>query len=253
MRVFLIVVFSLITSHKVFCQLNIQTGYDIGFYDFSFNGEYLLSDKKVSHFLHRTNVKLEYKFKNNFFIGLKTGLDFHDYHHELVYIREGNDYAEMHDISKHESVIRNSNIGLSIGYIYHFNQVSSLFLMINYDQFFINNVKNTESSYVEKYYSISETEGKYLAARSEKYATMIDLEDIGYYEKLNLENRHVIFSIGYRYQFNDVFMSSSIKYSPFNRSLFGTGFITPDGNQNIFLFGLKIGYTFSKKPDEHEK
>ena len=253
MKFFLFTILCFSISNTFFSQLNIQSGYDMGYYNITLDDEYDLSKKRRLHLLHRLNLKVEYLLKSNFLIGVNTGIDIHNYQHEYTLSHEGNNYTEIKEVSMNESIISANRIGLSIGYQHPITNTSSLSLMVNYDQFFISRIKNKESLFIKEYYSISETEDKYLAVRSEKYATMIDLEEIGYYQKLNLKNRHLIFSIGYRYNLSDVFISSSLKFSPFNRRFVDPVFIIPNGNQNIFFFGFKIGYTFPQKDKNDEK
>lgn len=227
-----------------FSQINAQLGYDIGVYNPSFVSDELLNESNTSHILHRPNIKLDYKLRNNIFFGFKTGLDFHDYKHNIVYVSQGNTYAEIRETSILKANMNSYHLGISVGYEYCFNFVSSLFFRINYDQFFVNRVTNKESSFKKEYFSISETGGKQFVLGSEEHRTMIDFSEIGYYQKLNFDNRHIMISLGYRYYINPLFFSFSISYSPINRSLFNTGFTSPKGNQNIFLLGLSLGYTF---------
>lgn len=252
MKLYLLLILFVCCTQNIFSQFNLQAGYDVGFYDMTYNSEYLLSEKKGSHLLHRAILKVEYQFKNNLLFGINTGIDFHNYRHEIMSIMEGNTYIENHSKSIHESIFRTNRVGLSFGFKHHINNNSKLFFTLSYDQFIISSVKNKESLRIEENYLYSESSGKYLANKTESYETMINLDEIGYYQKLNLDNRHVIFSIGYRYQINEVFFSSSLKFSPFNRSFVDPIFISPT-NQNIYLFNLTFGYTFSKKSEKDEK
>jgi len=252
MKLFLITIICFSISNTFFSQLNIQSGYDIGYYDMVYNGEYLLSENEGMHHLQRINFKIEYRIKNNFLVGFRTGIDFHNYRHDILLVSEGNNYTEIREQSINKSQMRSNVVGLLFGYKHPINNKSSLFLTINYNQFFISRIKNKESLFVEEYYSTLENNDNYLAAKTVSYKSMIDLDKVGYQNKLKLDNRHVMFSFGYRYQINDILISTLFKFSPFNRSLVGTGFIIPD-NQNLFLFGINIGYTFPQKDQNDEK
>ena len=233
-----------------FGQWNVQTGYDLGvftndYYDYS----ELLKEKEASHLLHRLNVKLEYQLKNNLLISMNSGVDFHDVKHDLLFTLESiysGTEMKQHNRSIHHSTIQNYKIGLSVGYMYSFNDFSSISFGVNYDQFFVNRVKNQKSYHIIEYYSDFETQNSKLQFRDEKYTSMIDQNEIGNGNKFKVNNRLIIFSLSYRYQIDDFFINSSAGLSFRNNNLVGTASFIPKP-QNLFLFGINFGYTLPQK------
>lgn len=251
----LLAIYIVFNSHAIIAQWNIQTGYDFGVFTTDYYGSHLLNKKESSHYLHRLNAKTEYQFKNNFFLSFNSGIDYHDVQHNLQTI-EGAVFdgstMEQHSNSIHHSTLQSYRLGLSLGYRYSINNVASFLFSINYDQFFINRIKNKKSSYTVNYYSSSEVEDNILYYSGEEYRTMIDLREIGYRNKFKRANRYIIFSIGYRYQKGDFFMNPSIGFSPRNNNLVGSASVIPK-QQNLFLFGINFGYTLPKKTNKNEK
>jgi hypothetical protein len=128
-------------------QWNIQTGYDFGFFTTDYQGNHLLSKEEDSHYTHRINGRFEYQSKNNFLVSLNTGINIHDVRHDLQ-TRKNTDFSGnsvvRHRTSIHHSTLQAYRLGLSIGYKFSINNISSIILSLNYDHFFMNKVTNKE-------------------------------------------------------------------------------------------------------------
>lgn len=230
-----------------FGQWNVQTGYDFGFFRTDYQGSEALSTEEDSHNLHRINVKLEYQFKNNFLVSLNTGANIHNVSHDLKTIKNTNfdgNSVVRHRTSIHNSTLQTYRIGLSIGYNFSINNSSSVIVSVNYNQFFFNKVTNKRSLFITNYYLSSDGEKSDPIYTENEYQDMIDLDEIGYRNKFKKENKHLVFSLGYRHQIRDFFINPTLGLSLLNNSLVKPEFIIPK-RQTLFLFGLNIGYTFS--------
>jgi hypothetical protein len=111
-------------------------------------------------------------------------------------------------------------------------------------------VKIKKSEYSQKYYSESDENNPFQSTKEQ--STMIDFDEIGYRNKLSRHNQLFIFSLGYRYKFNNRFIGCSFGFSPLNKSLVRPRFFIPE-SQNLFLFGINFGYTFPQKNKNDEK
>lgn len=235
-------------------QFNIQTGYDFGFFktDYYYSNEFL-SLKDDSHQIHRLNGKIEYQFKNNLLVSLNTGIDIHDFRHHLE--TKGDNVGASSFIqskSFHHSKIQTYRFGLSIGYQHYLNNTSILFLSISYDQFFVNSVNINRSDYIRNRFLISEVENNNPYFTSIEHRAMIDLNEIGYRNKFKTDNRHIIFSLGYRYYKGSFFISPSLAITTKNKTPVRS-FGAPPKPQNLFLFGVNLGYTLPQKNKNDEK
>ena len=248
----LILVF-LYTAFLTYGQWNVQTGYNFGFFSTDYNGGELLDRKENTYHLHRVNLNGAYEFKNNLFASMTTGVDIYDVKHDLVIIddvvSDGNTFEEQRR-SIHSSIIQNFKIGVSVGYKVRLNAKSSTFFSIGFNQFFVNEVNIKRSKYSEKYYSESDEDTPFQSKKEQR--TMIDLEEIGHRNKLSRHNQLFIFSLGYRYEFDNRFIGCSVGFSPRNRSLVRPIFLIPEP-QNLFLFGINLGYTFPQKDQNDEE
>lgn len=242
----------LLVANMSIAQLNIQTGYDFGVFITDYYGSEVLSKVDNSHRIHRINGKLEYQIKKSLLIGLNTSLDIHNIRHHLE--NKGNNVGSssfQKEKSIHHSKIQSNRLGLSIGYQYLLNSTSSLYFSINYDQFIINKVNIIKSEHIVERFLLSDVENNNPYQTRREHRSMIDLNEIGYRNKLTKDNRHIVFSLGYRYYKGNFFVSPSISVTTKNKSLVRT-FIIPK-RQNLFLFGVNFGYTFPQKNKNNEK
>ncbi|PHR43960.1 MAG: hypothetical protein COA32_15610 [Fluviicola sp.] len=242
-------------SNISFSQWNIQAGYDFGVFTTDYHESHLLSKKEDSHHLHRINGRLEYQFKNNFLISLNTGVNIHEVRSELQSLKNTNfsgNSVVRNRTSINHSILQTYRVGLSIGYNFSFNDISSIFFTLNYDHFFINKITNKQSSFITNYYSTSDVENDNPLYTVNEYRAMIDLDEIGYRNKFKKENSHIIFSLGYRHQIRNFFISPSLGWSPINNSFVDPILVVPLP-QTMFLFSLNLGYTFNKKNNKNEK
>jgi len=242
----------LVICYNVFGQFNVQTGYNFGFFDTKYYAPELVGKSDNSHRINRLNGRVEYQLKKKLLIGLNTGLDFFDIRHHF---ETKGDNVGVSSFKKAESIhhsrIQAYRVGLSIGYQYLFNNGSSLCFSVNYDQFFINSVKIIRSDYIKKLFSISEVENNAPYLTSVEHRTMIDLNEIGYRNEFKQDNRHIIFSLEYRYYWERFFMSSTLAISTKNKNPIRS-FRIPK-RQNLFLFGINLGYTFPQKDQNDEE
>lgn len=257
MRLHRILILTFITTALFsYGQWNVQTGYDFGFFTNNYHDQSeLLEEKEASHLLHRFNLGLEYQLKNNFLFSVNSGVDIHNIKHNLLFTLESiysGTQMKQYNRSIHHSIIQNYKAGLSIGYLYSINTSSSIIIEVNYDQFFVNKINNKISSHIIEYYSDFETQNSELQLRDEKYTSMIDLNEIGYGNEFIVNNKLIIFSLNYRYQKGDFFINSSAGFSFRNNNLVKTATFIPKP-QNLFLFGINLGYIFPQKDKNDEK
>lgn len=248
----LIFYYCLINCFSVLSQWNTQIGYDNGFFLTDLYGNELLSEIINSHRISRLNGKVEYKFKKKVLIALNTGVDIHNIRHHLETKGENIGISSFQKAkSIHHSKIQSNRLGLSIGYEHLFNNTSSLYFLFNYDQFFINKVNIIRSEYIMERFLLSEVEDNNPYHIKREHQSMIDLNDIGYRNKLTSDNRYLYFSLGYRYYKGSFFVSPSMSITTKNKSPVRS-FSIPK-SQNLFLFGINLGYTLPQKNKTNEK
>lgn len=242
----------LVICYNVFGQFNVQTGYNFGFFHTKYYVPELLSKTDNAHRINRLNLELEYQFKKKLLIGLNTGVDFNDIRHHLE-TKGDNVGVSSFKIAEsiHHSKIQTFRLGLSIGYQYLFKNASSLCFSVNYDQFFINSVNIIKSEYIKSLSSATEAENNAPYLTIVEHRAMIDLNEIGYRNKIKKDNRYIIFSLEYRYYWECFFVSTSMAISTKTTNPVRS-FSLPKP-QNLFLFGVNIGYTFSKNSEKDEK
>lgn len=236
-------------------QFNVQIGYDFGFFTTDYHGSHLLNKEDDLHRLHRLNGKLEYHFQNNLIIALDAGINVHNVRHNLLIIENAvfaGSVVEQHSISVHHSTFQAFRTGLSVGYKFDIGKTSSILFTVNYAQFFFNRVIIRQSYSAINYYLTSDVENMDPDYSFEKHTPMINLNEIGYRNKFKNQNKHIIFSLGYRYHHNDFFINPSLSFSPSNNSLVSPASVIPR-TQSLFLFGVSVGYTFPQKNKSDEK
>lgn len=230
--------------HLVSGQWNIQTGYDFGTFTIP------VTQRKNFNKIHRVNLVGEYIFKNNILVNLNTGVDFHliDYHStSRITDPSGNNSTES--ISTKDINIQNFRIGLSLGYQFKINNISSIKLNLSYDQYFVNHLVINESFRIKNSYDVPADEIDYNEPNIQTYefSPRLDYQRFGYRNKFVIDNRNIIFSLGYRHQMDNFFVNPSLGFSPLN-----TGFIL-FRRQNLFLFGINLGFTLPQKNKNNEK
>lgn len=230
-----------------FGQWNVQTGYDFApFITTGNNSSKLLGKTENSHRIHRLNGRLEYQFKNNLFLGLNSGIDFHNIQRHLetrgtsIGVSSSLKETSIYHVNK-----QTYRIGLQIGYNYSITDESSICFAIEYGQFFFNRVNIKESLFIEERFLNPEVDDPWL--RTEEHRPMTNLNDLGYGNEIKLENRNIVFSIQYRHQFNKFFISPNVGVSPWNNINFGRV------GKTFFLFGINFGYTLPQKSKNDEK
>ena len=243
----------LVNSLSVFGQWNIQTGYDFGIFKVDYYSNNVLNKSESSQHIHRLKGKLEYRIKGSFLISLNTGVDIYDIYHNLDYTRTNPASGILiNETSIHHSRIQTYRTGFSVGYQLHLKNHHSLLLSLTYDHFFINKVNIKRSDHIKKWFLNSEEynqNNEYL--NKKEHTRMINLTEIGYKNNLIKDNRHIIFSLGYRYQNGAFFVSPSIGVTTKNRNKVRP-FAIPK-RQNLFLFGINFGYTLPQKSKKSEK
>ena len=240
------ILFLILISSMGLGQFNIQTGYDYGFFKTDYYGAELLSKKEDSHKIHRLNGKIEYQFKNNFFLGLNSGIDFHNVQR---YLETRGQSIGVSSTIKETSIYhvnkQTFRVGLHIGYNYSINNKSSFCFLIEYGQFFFNKIKTKESLFIDERFLNSEVDNPWM--RAVEHRPMTNLIDLGYGNEIILENRNIVFSIEYRYQFDKFFITPKVGVSPWNNINFGRV------GKTFFLCGIRLGYTLPQKNKNNEK
>lgn len=231
-----------------FGQWSVQTGYDLATFVTGNNNSELLGKIENSHIIHRLNGRLEYQFKNNFFLGLNSGIDFHNIQRHLE--TRGTSIGVSSTIK--ETSIYHVNkqtfrVGLQIGYNYSINNKSSFCFLIEYGQFFFNKIKIKESLFIDERFLNSELDNNNPWLRTEEHRPMTNLNELGYGNKIKVENRNIVFSIQYRHYFNKFFISPTVGVSPWNNINFGRV------GKTFFLFGVNFCYTLPQKNKNNEK
>jgi hypothetical protein len=244
-RCIILLVFSLITFFSL-GQFTIQTGYDFGHFTRSEVKQRPLNS------LNRLNVTNEYIFNNNIIVSINTGIDFHhfnyDIHNRTTFL-SGNSSIEEYNYGRIN--IQNYRLGFSLGYQLAISNSSSILLKGSYDQYFVNNILIKESYKITSHYDVpaNQIDNTNPISTIREFDPLINLDHVGFRNKFLKENRSIIFSLQYRYQFDKCFIAPSIGYSPWNRGSLGRS------GRNILFFGFNLGYTlpFSKeKTKENE-
>lgn len=252
-----LVFFMLFNFLNVFGQWNTQIGYGIGFFNNKYSKEYeihlmSLENKDISQLIHRLNFKFEYQLKNNLLFAVNTGIDFHSVYRDLYNIQESSiSQLEIHSRHIHNSLIQSYKIGLSFGYLFQINDISGIGLELQYDHFFVNQIRIKTSSYTLEHYAISDNSNDKPLISSTSYADMIDFDAIDYKNRFNWNNRYFLITLGYRFRKENIFFHPSLSFSYFILR----DFVSPPSvsYQNLFLMNFSIGYTFPQKTKHDEK
>ena len=247
----------MINCFNISSQWNTQIGYSIGFLDNKYSKGYesylmSLENKDISQLLHRLNFRLEYQLENNLSFAVNSGIDVHRVYRDLHNIRESSDsQLEIRSRHIHNSLIQNYKIGLSVGYLFQLNDVSSIGLEVQYDHFFVNQIRIKTSSQTLEHYAISDSPSDKPLISSKSYVDMIDFDKVGYKNRFAWDNRYFLFKLGYRFQKKNMFFHPSIGYSYFVLQ----NFVRPPSvsYQNLFLINFNIGYTLPQKSKNNEK
>lgn len=239
--------FLALNSFFVFGQWNVQLGHEYGVSKVVYHSTPQGEDDENNQ-LHRFKIVGEYQFNNGFIVALNSGVDWHviDYEYNTESTISGFPSTVSRNII---GTIQNYRVGFSVGYLFNISENSKIGLNLGYDQFFVNKVLIKESNYTTNIYTGSDSEPH---ISSQEFQPLINLEEIGYQNKLRKKNKNLVFSLSYRFKMANFFISPSIVYSPFSRLLWSNPAVIPK-SQHIYLFGLNIGYTFPQKNNYNEK
>lgn len=233
--------FLALNSFVVFGQWNVQLGHEYGFAKVAYSSTPKGEDDENNR-LHRFKIVGEYEFNSGFVVALNSGVDWHVIDYE--YTTEDNISGFPSTVSRNLiGTIQNYRIGFSLGYFFNISKNSKIGLNLSYDQFFVNDVLIKESNYTRTLHDESNNQTN---ISIQEFKPLINLDEIGHQNKLRKENKNLVFSISYRYTINDFFISPSLIFSPFSRVLWNNPAVNPKW-QNIYLFGLNLGYTFPSK------
>lgn len=237
----LLFLFSCINGFSCYGQWNIQSGYDFGTFTFTnpFNTDQGLN------IVNRLNVVGEYELPNNISFSLNCGYDFQkiDYKKAKRY-NHYNGTQSYEDIYRQDIDIQKYRLGLSFGYSIDIKDVSSVQIKLSYDQFFVNKISINQLYDVKNSYlvSSSEIDGHEPVTSTKSFSSrFFKMDRIGYKNEFLIKNRHIVLSIHYKYNFQNYFLSPSIGFSPWNK-----GIVLPDG-RNLYVVGIRLGYTFPQK------
>lgn len=234
----------ILNSSLIFSQFNVQTGYDFGTFTIP------ATQRKNFNNSHRVNLASEYIFTNKVLVSLNSGVDLQKINYTSNNIINGSDENSSTEyISESEINIQTYRVGLSLGYQFEITPLTNILFKISYDQYFVNKVSITKGYQIKNFYTVpsNEIDNNEPIISTKEFSPNIDFQRIGFRNKFLKENRNIVFSLIYRYHINDFFISPSISFSPFNE-----GFVL-FRSQNLFLFGLNLGYTFPQKNKENEK
>ncbi|PHR43956.1 MAG: hypothetical protein COA32_15590 [Fluviicola sp.] len=246
-----ILILFILNSYLNFGQFNIQSGYDLGAMKFQDNSPNIKMNSKWD-FVNRCNLIGEYTLKNNFLFSINTGIDFHNILHDQERIVSNSIGGTDVYGGRFESNIQTFRLGFSIGYKWRVRKLSALVFKVNFHQFFINQIKilHMESTFEE--YDVPKDE---IDNHSPLYSTSeldnrLDYNKIGYRNKWVKENSNMNISIEYRYTFKSKYQIIIFTgYSPFDQRIYPT----TSKKRNLFMFGLRLGYTLPQKNKENEK
>jgi hypothetical protein len=178
-------------------QFNIQTGYDYGFFHRDNNKKIPLNS------LHRLNIINEYIFENNISVSLNTGIDFHYFNYKFqsrMNYTAGN--TSFNEIYYGKFNTQNYRMGFSLGYQFSLNNKSRILFKLCYDQYFVNSVSIGDNYKITNRYNVpvDQIDDNEPVITIKEFYPFLNLDFIGYRNKLVKENRNIIFSAQYRYQ-----------------------------------------------------
>jgi hypothetical protein len=235
----LVFIFCLFCSGLSFGQWNMQAGYDFGTFRIPQTGQ------KGFNFVHRSNISGEYIFPSNIMLSLNFGYDMHKIDYFFSYETNHPTYIGSFEyIYRYDMKVKSFKTGLSLGYNLELGEASNVQFRASFDGFIVSNVSvNMLNSQKWAYdvYTEQIDDNQPVSTKVEHDPNQIDME------KIRTANRYFIFSLHYKYEYKNYFISPHVGFSPLNR-----GFILSEG-QNLYLAGLRLGYTFSKKDKQNEK
>jgi uncharacterized protein involved in outer membrane biogenesis len=193
----------------------------------------------------RSNLIGEYILKNDFLFAFHSGIDVHNITRDQERLVSNDGNTEIYG-GRFESNIQTIRMGFSAGYSLEINKTSNLVFKVNVHQFFINRIKIKQMESTLEQYDIPTDEFNVSTPNflSSELDNRLDYDKIGYRNKLNINNNSINVSIEYR---RLIFLKYHLNifggYSPFDQRIYPT----TSNKRNIFIFGIRLGYTFSKK------
>ena len=229
------------------CQWGLFLGHDLGFSKVTYHTKKPIGSIDENHKIHRFKLFGEFQFKNNIVISTNTGLDWQLINHS--YTSEGHfsglPSRQTRDI---KGFIKSYRLGISLGYYFPINENNKLGVNLGYDQYFVTKFNIKQSNYIREVFD----ENNDIQIFTKEFKPLINPEAIGYKNKVIRENRHIILSLRYQYEFNKFNISPSFSFFPFNNVLWRNPAVIPKF-QNVFLFGVNFGYTLPQKSKNNEK
>jgi len=245
----ILIVLAVLNSSLILGQWNIQAGYDFGAMNFREKNPNVKMNSKWD-FVSRYNIIGEYTLKNDFLLAFNTGLDIHNIIRDQERMISNNGVTEIYG-GRFESNIQTLRLGFSLGYKVELNKTSNLVFKVNFHQFFINRIKIIQMESTLEQYNISTDEFN-VATPNFSFSELnnrLDYDKIGYRNKLNTNNNNINVSIEYR---RLIFLKYHLNifggYSPFDQRIYPT----TSNRRNIFILGIRLGYTFPKKKKDEK-
>jgi hypothetical protein len=224
-------------STLVTAQLNIQTGYDIGFIDYKSLSE--------GNRINRINLISELKLKHNLLISVDLGYDNYNRKREEQRSYFTNSSLYVTEFSNYNIKRYVKRLNLSLGYEFIINGKNSLTTKISSGISSISQVKILESNRGKQIFT--GFNGDIIFEEYTFYDFSNDYIQYNYPNKFISTINPLNLSIEYRYKLNKFSLNSFFGYSPFKTPfLFFKSFT---GVNNLFLIGFRIGYEipFSKQ------
>jgi hypothetical protein len=254
----IIILLILVNSLVLSGQFNLQTGYGVGFFNSKYSIDKNVAQEKLKNhkILHRYGLTFEYRSNKNLLFALSPGIDIHQTRHNLISVTNSPPGAsspyQLLDRLLHNSTIQNYKLGLAVGYLFKINDVSFISFGVQYDHFFVNRVIIKQSIAISEFYPININSSVSPTSTVESYRDVIDFDKIGFRNRFKLDNRYVLFSVGYRLTKNRLFFHPSFVYTSASPLLVRPLYQMPF-RYNLLLLNFNIGYTFPQKNKTHEK
>lgn len=238
-----LVLFFFVSYLNLFSQFNILTGYDYGLIQLEKITSATTDEKVKWNSVQRFNSNVEYLLPSKFLFSLDLGVD--TYHKRIKYVSTQKNIVEKRSVNAKIITLRNQ---LSFGYLFNFDEKNSLVFKISSGIYSVLDIKILESTFEKKVFKDDTHEGIPLSS-------IIEYNDRTYFKKES-QNRSAYLSgfnllqtsIEYRYTFNDWNCNLFVGYTPIQKEI-----IQRFNNNNLFLLGIRLGYTLPQKTKNNEK
>jgi hypothetical protein len=228
---------------NVISQWSIQVGYDYGLIQLEKTTSFTTEDKLDWNVLHRFSTNTEYILSSNFLFSLDLGID--SYSERIESVNTQSNTVERRLYNAQINTFRNQ---LSLGYLYEINENNSLVFKLSSGIFSIRDVKIYESSFEKTIFEDNTHKGSPIYY-SKEHKDKTDFREVYGYKETYFSGYNILqTSLEYKYKVKDWSFNLFLGYTPFQKQIIQR-FI----NNNLFLFGLRLGYTLPQKNKNNEK